>query len=112
MKSTRARTFVVYQRVSHRSGQGSLGMLIAPIVGTGGIRTVDDCREYFWAGADAVSLGSATWLSSYPGYALAPLRGLAVRRLLRSVAGHDPRPVTSGVSHDRVGDAMIGTPRQ
>jgi dihydroorotate dehydrogenase (NAD+) catalytic subunit len=42
-----------------------------PIVATGGIRTVDDCREYFWAGADAVSLGSATWLASYPGYALA-----------------------------------------
>jgi dihydroorotate dehydrogenase (NAD+) catalytic subunit len=28
-----------------------------PIVAAGGIRTVDDCREYFWAGADAVSLG-------------------------------------------------------
>ena len=77
-----------------------------PIIGTGGIRTVDDCREYFWAGADAVSLGSATWLASYPGYALAPLRGLAVRRLLRRVAGHDPRPVASDVSHERDGDAM------
>ena len=69
-----------------------------PIVATGGIRTVDDCREYFWAGADAVSLGSATWLASYPGYALAPLRGLAVRRLLRRVAAHDPRPVASDPS--------------
>ena len=56
-----------------------------PIIGTGGIRTVDDCREYFWAGADAVSLGSATWLASPVGYALAPLRGLAVRQLLRTV---------------------------
>jgi dihydroorotate dehydrogenase (NAD+) catalytic subunit len=56
-----------------------------PIIATGGIRTVADCREYFWAGADAVSLGSATWLASYPGYALAPLRALHVRRVLRTV---------------------------
>jgi dihydroorotate dehydrogenase (NAD+) catalytic subunit len=56
-----------------------------PIIATGGIRTVDDCREYFWAGADAVSLGSATWLASYPGYALSPLRGLHVRRVLKAV---------------------------
>ncbi|MFC4946461.1 dihydroorotate dehydrogenase [Pseudonocardia sp. GCM10023141] len=56
-----------------------------PIIATGGIRSVDDCREYFWAGADAVSLGSATWLASYPGYALAPLRGLHVRRVLNAV---------------------------
>lgn len=56
-----------------------------PIIATGGIRTVNDCREYMWAGADAVSLGSATWLSSYPGYALAPLHALRVRRVLRAV---------------------------
>jgi dihydroorotate dehydrogenase (NAD+) catalytic subunit len=56
-----------------------------PIIATGGIRTIDDCREYFWAGADAVSLGSATWLSSYPGYALAPLYALRVRRMLRVI---------------------------
>lgn len=56
-----------------------------PIIATGGIRSVADCREYFWAGADAVSLGSATWLASYPGYALAPLRALQVRRVLRAV---------------------------
>jgi dihydroorotate dehydrogenase (NAD+) catalytic subunit len=55
------------------------------IIATGGIRTVNDCREYMWAGADAVSLGSATWLSSYPGYALAPLHALRVRRVLRAV---------------------------
>lgn len=63
-----------------------------PIIGTGGIRTVDDCREYFWAGADAVSLGSAVWLASYPGYALAPLRALHVRRVLRAVRRYSPRP--------------------
>src|SRR4029453_16233989 len=36
-----------------------------PIIATGGIRTVDDCREYFWAGADAVSLGSAALPAGY-----------------------------------------------
>jgi len=64
-----------------------------PIIATGGIRTMDDCREYFWAGADAVSLGSATWLASYPGYALAPLRALQVRRLLKAVRRYEPLPV-------------------
>jgi dihydroorotate dehydrogenase (NAD+) catalytic subunit len=73
---------------------------------------VNDCREYFWAGADVVSLGSATWLASYPGYALAPLRGLAVRRLLRTFADHDPRPFPAVASHDRVHDAMIGAPKR
>lgn len=61
-----------------------------PIIATGGIRTADDCREYFWAGADAVSLGSAVWLASYPGYALAPLRALHVRRVLRAVRRWTP----------------------
>jgi dihydroorotate dehydrogenase (NAD+) catalytic subunit len=78
-----------------------------PIIGTGGIRTVDDCREYLWAGADAVSLGSATWLASYPGYALAPLRGLAVRRLLRTVGRDGVRRSPSGGSNGRVPDAMM-----
>jgi dihydroorotate dehydrogenase (NAD+) catalytic subunit len=62
-----------------------------PIIATGGIRTVDDCREYFWAGADAVSLGSAVWLASYPGYALAPLRALHVRRVLKAVRRYGPQ---------------------
>lgn len=56
-----------------------------PIIATGGIRTVDDCREYFWAGADAVSLGSASWLTSFPGYLASPLHALRVRRVLRAV---------------------------
>jgi dihydroorotate dehydrogenase (NAD+) catalytic subunit len=64
--------------------------ITAPIIATGGIRTFDDCREYFWAGADAVSLGSATWLASYPGYLLAPLTGLRVRRLIRRVERYRP----------------------
>lgn len=61
-----------------------------PIIGTGGIRSFDDCREYFWAGADAVSLGSATWLASYPGYLAAPLAGLRIRRLLHRVERYTP----------------------
>ncbi|HEV7450800.1 MAG TPA: dihydroorotate dehydrogenase [Pseudonocardiaceae bacterium] len=56
-----------------------------PVIATGGIRTFDDCREYFWAGADAVSLGSASWLASYPGYLLSPLRGWQIRSLIRRV---------------------------
>lgn len=70
-----------------------------PIIGTGGIRTVDDCREYFWAGADAVSLGSAVWLASFPGYALAPLRAWHVRRVLRAVRRYSPQPSDPSTSH-------------
>jgi dihydroorotate dehydrogenase (NAD+) catalytic subunit len=56
-----------------------------PIIATAGIRDFDDCREYFWAGADAVSLGSATWLRPLPLYALGPLEGLRIRRLIGRV---------------------------
>ncbi len=56
-----------------------------PIIATAGIRDFDDCREYFWAGADAVSLGSATWLRPMPLYALGPLEGLRIRRLISRV---------------------------
>jgi dihydroorotate dehydrogenase (NAD+) catalytic subunit len=69
-----------------------------PVIATGGIRTLDDCREYFWAGADAVSLGSAIWLASYPGYALAPLHALRVRRLLRGVARYRELPERAPVA--------------
>lgn len=63
-----------------------------PIIATGGVRTADDCREYFWAGADAVSLGSATWLSSYPGYLLAPLHAARARRVLRIIRQYPGPP--------------------
>ncbi|MBA3851900.1 MAG: dihydroorotate dehydrogenase [Chloroflexi bacterium] len=59
-----------------------------PIIATAGIRDFDDCREYFWAGADAVSLGSATWLRPLPLYALGPLEGLRIRRLIGRVERH------------------------
>jgi dihydroorotate dehydrogenase (NAD+) catalytic subunit len=60
-----------------------------PIVATGGIRDFDDCREYFWAGADAVSLGSEVWLAPYWGYAFGPLRGLQIQRLIRRVEAYE-----------------------
>lgn len=70
-----------------------------PIIATGGVRTVDDCREYFWAGADAVSLGSAVWLASYPGYALSPFRAMHVRRVLRAVQRYTPQSLGVAASH-------------
>jgi dihydroorotate dehydrogenase (NAD+) catalytic subunit len=59
-----------------------------PIIASAGIRDFDDCREFFWAGADAVSLGSAVWLKPMPLYALGPVEGLRIRRLIRQVAGY------------------------
>ena len=61
-----------------------------PIIANGGIRSFDDCREYAWAGADAYSLGSAVWLQPMPMYALGPLEGLRIRRLIGKVAGWTP----------------------
>ncbi|MDQ6673958.1 MAG: dihydroorotate dehydrogenase [Chloroflexota bacterium] len=69
-----------------------------PIIASAGVRTFDDCREYFWAGADAVSLGSEAWLAPYWGYALGPLRGLRIQRLIRRVEEYerDPRGAWTG----------------
>ena len=53
-----------------------------------GIRNFDDCREFFWAGADAVSLGSAVWLKPIPLYALGPIEGLRIRRMIAQVEGY------------------------
>jgi dihydroorotate dehydrogenase (NAD+) catalytic subunit len=61
-----------------------------PIIATAGIRDYDDCREFFWAGADAVSLGSAVWLQSMPLYALGPIEGLRIRRLIDRMARYTP----------------------
>ena len=61
-----------------------------PIIATAGISNFDDCREYFWAGADAVSLGSAVWLKPLPLYVLGPLEGLRIRRLISQVERFDP----------------------
>lgn len=72
-----------------------------PVIATGGIRTFDDCREYLWAGADAVSLGSASWLASYPGYTLAPLWGWRIRSLLRRIELVSDKQCYSTVCHSR-----------
>lgn len=87
-----------------------------PIIATAGIRGFDDCREYFWAGADAVSMGSEVWLAPYPGYVLGPLRGLQLRRLIRRVEAYerDPRgawarPGRGGGAERRV-PAAVGGP--
>jgi dihydroorotate dehydrogenase (NAD+) catalytic subunit len=60
-----------------------------PIIASAGIRDFDDCREFFWAGADAVSLGSEVWLAPYWCYALGPLRGLLIRRLIARVEAYE-----------------------
>jgi dihydroorotate dehydrogenase (NAD+) catalytic subunit len=56
-----------------------------PIVATGGIRNFDDAREFFWAGADVVSLGSAAFLTSPAGYAAAPLLAARLRGVVQQV---------------------------
>jgi len=66
--------------------------LRVPIIATAGIRTFDDCREFLWAGADAVSLGSEAWLAPLPGYALGPARGARIRRLIRQVERSEGSP--------------------
>src|SRR5579871_4630384 len=60
-----------------------------PIIASAGIRSFDDCREFFWAGADAVSLGSEVWLAPYWGYVLGPLQGLMIQRLIRQVEAYE-----------------------
>jgi dihydroorotate dehydrogenase (NAD+) catalytic subunit len=61
-----------------------------PIIASAGIRSFDDCREFFWAGADAASLGSAIWLARMPAYALGPLRGVQIKRLIGQVERYTP----------------------
>jgi dihydroorotate dehydrogenase (NAD+) catalytic subunit len=61
-----------------------------PIIAAGGARTLDDVREYLWAGADAVSLGSECFLASPPGYLLAPAKGVRLTRLVRRVEQLEP----------------------
>ena len=78
-----------------------------PIIATGGIRTFDDCREYFWAGADAVSLGSAVWLAPLPLYALGPLEGLRIRRLISKVAAYAP---PAAAPHWEPGPGLVEPP--
>jgi dihydroorotate dehydrogenase (NAD+) catalytic subunit len=66
------------------------GGIRLPIVAAGGIGTFDDAREYFWAGADAVSLGSEAFLASWPGYLASPLKARALVRVLKQVERYEP----------------------
>jgi dihydroorotate dehydrogenase (NAD+) catalytic subunit len=83
-----------------------------PIIASAGIRTFDDCREFFWAGADAVSLGSAVWLLPMPLYALGPLEGIRIRRLIGRVAGYEApaRIRESWAVHGPAEDDLIAIP--
>jgi dihydroorotate dehydrogenase (NAD+) catalytic subunit len=99
-----------------------------PIIATAGIRDFDDCREFFWAGADAVSLGSAVWLTRMPLYALGPLEGLRIRRLMGQMDGYQAPAaieaawaehvpgggpatgVIADLGRDTIGDAEPGLP--
>ncbi len=81
-----------------------------PIIATGGIRSYDDAREYFWAGADAASLGSAVWLAPMPLYALGPIEGLRIRRLIDRVAAYEP-PAAIAEQWARRGMARTGETR-
>jgi dihydroorotate dehydrogenase (NAD+) catalytic subunit len=69
-----------------------------PIIATAGVHSFDDVRESFWAGADAVSLGSAAWLSPMWGYALGPIKGLRIRRLIRQVEGYVPPTLSDRIA--------------
>jgi dihydroorotate dehydrogenase (NAD+) catalytic subunit len=60
-----------------------------PIIATAGIRDYDDCREFFWAGAQAVSLGSEAFLPRPANVVLAPLKALQIRRLIKQIEDCD-----------------------
>jgi dihydroorotate dehydrogenase (NAD+) catalytic subunit len=68
------------------------GGIELPIIASAGIRTFDDCREFFWAGADAVSLGSEVWLAPYWAYALGPVHGWFIQRLIDAVEQYERDP--------------------
>jgi dihydroorotate dehydrogenase (NAD+) catalytic subunit len=80
-----------------------------PIIATAGIRTFDDCREFFWAGADAVSLGSAVWLEPLPAYLLGPLHGLRIRRLIGRIERYTPPATAAAATVTGAGAAAGGS---
>jgi dihydroorotate dehydrogenase (NAD+) catalytic subunit len=88
-----------------------------PIIASAGVRTFDDCREFFWAGAAAVSLGSEVWLAPHVlEYGLGPVRGWQIRRLIERVEAYerDPRgawarPGSGGSTAGRFSPALRRT---
>jgi dihydroorotate dehydrogenase (NAD+) catalytic subunit len=83
-----------------------------PIIATAGIRDFDDCREFLWAGADAVSLGSEAWLAPLWGYALGPLRGARIRHLITQIERAEGTPplVPRAATPAAATPAAAGTP--
>jgi dihydroorotate dehydrogenase (NAD+) catalytic subunit len=62
-----------------------------PIIATGGLRTFDDAREFFWSGADAVSFGSEAFLAAHPAaYVAAPLKAAQLERVRRRIVSYRP----------------------
>ena len=53
-------------------------------------------REYGWAGANAVSLGSEAWLKPLWSMPFAPLHALHIRRLVGQVANWQPSAGSGG----------------
>ena len=58
--------------------------------------TFADVREYGWAGANAVSLGSEAWLKPLWSMPFAPLHALHIRRLVGQVANWQPSAGSGG----------------
>lgn len=78
-----------------------------PIVATGGIRTFDDAREFFWAGADAVSIGSERFLAPPAAYLASPVIARSILSVVRRVEAYEGelaqrRPVSSLSLRDRL----------
>ncbi|MFM7035390.1 MAG: HisA/HisF-related TIM barrel protein, partial [Planctomycetia bacterium] len=74
--------------------------LTIPIVGVGGIMTIDDCMEFFVAGASAVQLGTASFaepivsmriLDALPG-ALAELGAASMKDVIGTLALPNRQP--------------------
>src|SRR5258708_15603929 len=89
-----------------------------PIVASAGVRSFDDCREYFWAGAYRARQGSEVSLAPYWAYALCPLRGVQIQRLIHRVETYDRDERGAWARHRRSGRAAgqfsptLGRPEQ
>lgn len=79
-----------------------------PIIASAGIRSFDDCREFFWAGANAASLGSEVWLAPYWGYLLGPIRGWQIKRLISSVERLERSDAVLAIGAEPAGGAAEG----
>ncbi len=74
-----------------------------PIIATAGIRDYDDCREFFWAGASAVSLGSEVFLPRLADILLAPFKARRIMRLIEKVERCDVPQRARAARGERLG---------